>query len=42
MIIRKTTMEDLDEVMEIYAGARAFMAQNGNPTQWGDGIRRKN
>ena len=37
MIIRKTTMEDLDEVMEIYAGARAFMAQNGNPTQWGDG-----
>ena len=27
---------DLDRICEIYAAARAFMAQNGNPTQWGD------
>jgi hypothetical protein len=37
MQIRKTTLEDLKEVMEIYAHARSFMAQTGNPTQWGDG-----
>lgn len=37
MKIRKTTMEDLAEVMQIYARARAFMAQTGNPNQWGDG-----
>lgn len=37
MVIRKTTAEDLGEVMEIYAAARAFMARTGNPTQWGDG-----
>lgn len=30
-------MKDLQEVMQIYAGARKFMAQTGNPTQWGDG-----
>lgn len=35
MKIRKTTMEDLDVVMEIYARARAFMAEHGNPDQWG-------
>lgn len=36
MEIRKTRIEDLDAIMEIYAGARALMAKNGNPTQWGD------
>ncbi|MBQ9988404.1 MAG: GNAT family N-acetyltransferase [Clostridia bacterium] len=35
MQIRLTTASDLDRVMEIYAKARAFMAENGNPTQWG-------
>ena len=35
--IRKTTTSDLDRVMEIYGFARRFMAENGNPTQWGDG-----
>ena len=35
MKIRKTTMRDLDRVMEIYAYARVFMAQHGNPNQWG-------
>ena len=27
---------ELDQIMEVYARARALMAQNGNPTQWGD------
>lgn len=35
--IRKTRPEELDEVMQIYAAARRFMAQTGNPNQWGDG-----
>lgn len=34
MEIRKTRMEDLDTVMEIYAGARQFMVETGNPRQW--------
>lgn len=35
MLIRKTTENDLDRVMEIYAHARRFMAEHGNPNQWG-------
>ena len=35
MRIRKTTLRDLDRVMEIYAFARRFMAEHGNPDQWG-------
>ena len=35
MRIRPSTIEDLDRIMEIYAGARAFMAAHGNPNQWG-------
>ena len=35
MRIRKTTLQDLDRVMEIYAYARQFMAHRGNPNQWG-------
>lgn len=34
MEIRKTRSEDLDAVMEIYAGARQFMVETGNPRQW--------
>ena len=26
---------DLPRILTLYAGARLFMAQNGNPTQWG-------
>lgn len=33
--IRKAQMEDLNRIEEIYAYARAFMAANGNPNQWG-------
>ena len=36
MRIRKTTINDLDTVMKIYARARGFMAETGNPTQWKD------
>lgn len=35
MQIRKATIEELDEIMNIYAFARSFMAEHGNPTQWG-------
>ena len=35
MEIRRTAEADLVRVMDIYAHARAFMAQNGNPNQWG-------
>ena len=33
--IRLAEPRDLAAVLEIYAYARAFMAQNGNPNQWG-------
>ena len=36
MTIRKTTHSDLDAIMEIYAHARAYMKENGNPNQWHD------
>lgn len=36
MEIRKTEMADLGRVMEIYAYARRFMAEHGNPRQWGN------
>lgn len=35
MTIRKTTCADIDTIMAIYEHARAFMADHGNPTQWG-------
>jgi len=34
--IRKTAMEDLDEVMKIYAYGRKIMRQSGNLEQWGN------
>ena len=33
--IRKATEQDLGRIMEIYACARRFMAEHGNPNQWG-------
>lgn len=35
--IRRAVPADLAAVERIYAGARAFMAENGNPGQWGTG-----
>ena len=34
--IRKAEEKDLPGIMEIYAGAREFMAEHGNPRQWGN------
>ena len=35
MKIRHSEGQDLDRIMEIYRFARAFMAEHGNPNQWG-------
>jgi len=34
-MIEKATLSQLSRIMAIYEKARAFMAQNGNPDQWG-------
>jgi len=34
--IRKATNQDLPRIEEIYAYARKFMAETGNPNQWGN------
>ena len=36
MEIRKATLNDVPRMMEIYAIARQFMVDNGNPTQWAE------
>ncbi len=33
--IRKTVPADVPRLMQIYEGARRFMAEHGNPSQWG-------
>lgn len=33
--VRRAVWADFDRILEIYALARKFMAQTGNPTQWG-------
>lgn len=33
--VRQAVLEDFDRILEIYAIARKFMANTGNPTQWG-------
>lgn len=35
MEIRKSTEKDFTRMMDLYAGARKFMAEHGNPNQWG-------
>ena len=37
MTIRPTTYADLEALNAIFAHARAQMAADGNPSQWGDG-----
>ena len=34
-MITLATVADLPQILAIYAHARAFMAQHGNPNQWG-------
>ncbi|MDF1617925.1 GNAT family N-acetyltransferase [Petrocella sp. FN5] len=41
MKIRRTTLEDLDEILIIYADARAFMKKQNNPSQWGEDYPRR-
>lgn len=36
MRIQKATYADLPAMMELYSRARVFMAETGNPHQWGD------
>ncbi|WP_434311545.1 GNAT family N-acetyltransferase [Hominifimenecus sp. rT4P-3] len=36
MRIRQSRPEDLEEMLRIYEIARRFMAEQGNPHQWGD------
>ena len=35
-IVRNATCEDLPRIEELYANARRFMAETGNPNQWGN------
>ena len=35
-MIRQATSPDLSHIIVIYAHARRFMAEHGNPTQWGN------
>lgn len=37
MIIRKTTANDIDKLLEIFDYAREYMKANNNPNQWVDG-----
>lgn len=36
MKIRKASITELEQIMKLYERARTFMAENGNPTQWGN------
>lgn len=36
MVIRKTTMDEMERLLALYEAARLFMADHGNPHQWGD------
>lgn len=35
--IRRAEPADLNDILKIYALARSYMRENGNPNQWGDG-----
>ncbi|MBQ1252168.1 MAG: N-acetyltransferase [Firmicutes bacterium] len=37
MEIRKANLNDVDEIMRIYAAAKAYMVQTGNKSQWING-----
>ena len=34
--IRKTTLQDVDTVLDVFAAAKRYMRANGNASQWGD------
>ena len=35
MIIRKSLIDDIDKIMNVYSIAQDFMIKSGNPNQWG-------
>ena len=37
MQIRKSTIQDVNDIMRIIASARQYMVSHGNTTQWVDG-----
>ena len=37
MTIRRASMTEIDQIMEIYDSARTYMREQNNPTQWGNG-----
>ena len=41
MKIRKSTINDLEDILKIYAIARKYMKETGNPNQWKDDRPRK-
>ena len=41
MEIIPAQLQHLPAILDIYDHARTFMAQAGNPTQWGDGYPQK-
>ena len=41
MDIKKAAPEELPQILKIYADARDFMRENGNPDQWGDSYPQK-
>ena len=40
-MIRKANLDDLPRILEIYACARQFMRNTGNPTQWKESTLRR-
>ena len=36
MEIRKTTANDIDAIMDVFASAKCYMKANGNASQWDD------
>ena len=36
-MIEQARAEDLDRLLELYAGARDYMRRSGNPNQWEEG-----
>lgn len=37
MQIRKSTIQDVNDIMKIIAAAKQYMVSHGNTTQWVDG-----
>lgn len=40
-MVRPTKPDELGRILEIYAAARRYMAENGNPAQWGSSYPRR-